>query len=139
MPNIGAELSKFKDSKYFPSLAFCAEYWQCQLDPTSYDASCTITPQETFLSTRIIHGLNNAFTYFYPKILKFFKFDKDAIKSWIDDFNIPAKSELDLLHHLKTFLKFAKNSTCAFLPEKVRSLQSKYDNADELWTVKGIS
>lgn len=57
MPVIEAELSDFKDSKHFTSTDFCSGYWQCPLNPESYDAFGIIAPQGPFLSTRVLYGL----------------------------------------------------------------------------------
>lgn len=63
-PIIEAELCDFNNSKYFASMDLVAGHWQCSLDPSSYDACGIVAPQGTFVSTRVLHGLKNASSYF---------------------------------------------------------------------------
>lgn len=105
MPVIEAELSDFIGSTHFASIDFCSSYWQCPLDPDSYDACGIISPQGTFVSTRVLHGLKNASAYFQSTIPPLFDEMKDAVKAWIDDFTIHCKTEDMLLENLEKFFR----------------------------------
>lgn len=111
MPMIEAELSHFKDSKYFASLDFYSGYGKGQLDPSSYDACGIIAPQGTLVSTGVLYGLKNAAAYFQSAIPPLYDNLKNSIKAWIDDFVIHAKSKDDLLDHLEDFPQHLPNIT----------------------------
>lgn len=88
MPGIEAELSDFIESTHFASIDFCSNYWQCPLYPGSYDACGDISTQATFVSTRVLQGLNNASDYFQSIIPPLFDEMEPSIKACIDDFTI---------------------------------------------------
>lgn len=56
-PIIEAKLIDFIGSKHFACPAFCSSYWQCPIEPESYEACSIIAPQGTFISIRVLHGL----------------------------------------------------------------------------------
>lgn len=87
MPIIEAELSNFIGSKQFALLDSCSSYWQCPLE-SDLDEACGIIAQETFVSTRVLHGLKNAVAYFQSTIQPILGSMKHAMKAWIDDFTI---------------------------------------------------
>lgn len=68
MPMIESELCDFKGSRHFSAMDLAAGYWQCSLDPTSYDACGIIAPQGTFVSTRVLQELKDAASYFQSTI-----------------------------------------------------------------------
>lgn len=104
MPVIEAELSDFNGCAHFASIDFCSSYWQCPLDPSSYEACGVIAPQGKFVSTRVLHGLKNASAYFQSTIPPLFDDIEHAMKAWIDDFTIHSKSEEELLDNLEKFI-----------------------------------
>lgn len=110
MPVIQAELNDFKGSNHFACLDFCSNYWQCPLDPQSFDACGIIAPQGAFVSTRALRDLNNALPYFQSTKLSLFVDIKDAVKAWIEDFTIQAKTEPQLLEYLETFSRYATHT-----------------------------
>lgn len=81
MPIIEAERSDFEKRSHFASLDFCLSYWQCPLDPQSWEACGVIASQSTFVSTRVLHGLGNVLAYFQSTTVPFFKEIKHAIKA----------------------------------------------------------
>lgn len=97
MPIIETKLSEFIGSKHFASLDFCSGYWQRPLAPESYESCGIIAPQGTFVSTRVIHGLNNASEYFQSTISSLFENEKQAMKALIDDFTLHTKTDTQLL------------------------------------------
>lgn len=127
MPIIESELSDFKDSKHFASMDFCAGYWQCPLDPDSYDACGIIAPQGTFVSTRVLYGLKNASMYFQSTISPLFHKLQTNMKAWIDDFILHAKTEGELLTYVKDFFEICEQynlrlsaKKCSFYTKKVK-------------------
>lgn len=107
MPIIEAQLSDFICSTQFASIDFRFSYKRCSLNPNSYEACGIISPQRTFVSTRVLHGFKNASAYFQSTIPPLFDDMKGAINAWIDYFTIHSKSEDDLLDNLKSVSSYA--------------------------------
>lgn len=53
----------------------------------------------------MLHQLKNASAYFQSTIAPLFDKMKNAMKAWIDDFSIHAKTESNLLEHVEDFFK----------------------------------
>lgn len=58
--SIEAELSDFVGSNQFTYIDSCSSYWQCPLDSGFYEACGIISPYETFVSTIVFLGLEDA-------------------------------------------------------------------------------
>lgn len=63
MPVIEAYSFVLKYSKHFASIELVAGYSKCPLDLGSKEACGIVAPQDTFVSTRVLHGLKNASSY----------------------------------------------------------------------------
>lgn len=100
IPIIEAELSNFNGSTHFASRDICSGYRQCLLKPESYEVCGIIAPQRTFVSTLVLHGLQNSADYFHSTIPPLFDNMRHAIKPWIDDFTLHTGTESQLLEHL---------------------------------------
>lgn len=111
MPVIEAERIDLPGSKQFASLNFCSSYWKCSLDSESYATCGIIAPQGIFVSTRVLHGLKNASSYFQSTIPPLFDIMRYSMKAWIEDFTLHTHTELELVGHLENLLKFAKGIT----------------------------
>lgn len=116
---IEADLSVFKDRKHFVPMELVASYWQCLLEPASYDARGIFAPQGTFVSTRVLHGLKKASSYFQSTIPLLFEELKESMNAWIDDFTLHAKTEDKLISHGNTFFTICKKIQLTFVLSKV--------------------
>lgn len=104
MPVMDAMLREFNRCAHFASIDFCSSYWKCPLDPSSTEARDIIAPQQTTVSPRVFHGLNNASAYFQSTILPLLDDIKHAIKAPINDFTLYLKSGKELLYILGKFI-----------------------------------
>ena len=127
MPHIDSEVYDFAGSKVFAVLDFVSGYWQLPVDPESWDSCGIVTPRGTVSSTRVLPGLTNATSFFQISVEPLFQELRDIMKSWLDDFNLHAKSEDELLDSLKKFFSicserglFLSALKCCFFARQVR-------------------
>lgn len=64
MPRLKAKLANSIACESVAFLNFCSLHCQCPLKPSTFQAWGTITPQETYVSARVLHGLKNASAFF---------------------------------------------------------------------------
>lgn len=137
MPNIRTERSDFKGTKCFASLNFCVGYWQCPLDPTSYDACGIITPLGTFSSITVLLGSKNLSSYFQSPVT--FDYKNNAMKAWIDDFKINGKNGNRTIRELGNFFQnLCKIELTSFCQKNVRFIRGRCSGADQSLIAKAI-
>ena len=124
MPNLDSEVYDFAGSKFFAVLDFCSGYWQLPVDPESWDACGIVTPKGTYSSTRVLPGLTNATVHFQSTVEPLFAELRDHLKAWLDDFNLHAKTEDELLSVFKRFLQICQEKNL-FLSAKKCQLFKK--------------
>ena len=103
MPHLESEMLDFVGSTCFASLDFVSAYWQLPLHPTSYSLCGIVTPRVVLASKRVLPGLANATSYFQSTVEPLFAELRTNLKAWLDDFNLHAHSESELLHFLDRF------------------------------------
>ena len=108
MPHLDSEIYDFAGSECFAVLDFVSGYWQLPVDPDSWDACGIVTPKGTYSSTRVLPGLTNATTHFQSTIEPLFKNLRNNLKAWLDDFNLHAGNEKDLLDILEKFFRICQ-------------------------------
>lgn len=101
MPLSKSELSDLIGSKYFCSLPFHSSRWQWTNEPESYESCAINVPQSTFLSIRVLQGLESVSSYFQFTILPLFDCMTDAMKESIDNFILHTKTESRLADYQK--------------------------------------
>lgn len=113
----------------------CAGYWQCTLDPSYFHACGIIAPKGTFVSTWMLHCLKNASAYFQFTTPPLFDELSDAIKAWIDDSTIHAKTESELMHHIENFFAICSKQNlrlsaqkCSIYTKKAKWCKRTSDN-----------
>ena len=125
MPHLDSEIYDFAGSKCFAVSDFMSGYWQLQIDPDSWDACGIVTPKGTYSSTRVLPGLANATTHFQSTIQPLFKNLRDNLKAWLDDFNLHAGNEKDLLDILEIFFAFVRSTIYTSLLISVTYLRKR--------------
>lgn len=105
MPHLDFEIQDFAGNTCFATLDFCSGYWRLPIHPDSYEACGIVCPNGTYSSTRALLGLTNATSYFQSTVEPLFADLRHNMKAWLDDFNLHAKTEGDLLQHLDRFLQ----------------------------------
>ena len=108
MPHLDSEVQDFAGSSCFASLDFCSGYWQLPIHPDSYTACGIVCPQGTYSSTRVLQGLKNATAFFQSSVEPLFAEMRAKMKAWLDDFNLYAINEAELLELLEQFFSICK-------------------------------
>ena len=103
MPHLESEMLDFVGSTCFASLDFVSAYWQLPLDPSSYTLCGIVTPKFVIASKRVLPGLANATSYFQSTVEPLFAELRPNLKAWLDDFNLHAAEESNLLYVLEKF------------------------------------
>ena len=103
MLHLDSEVMDFAGSTCFASLDFVSAYWQLPLHPDSYSACSIVTPKSVLASKRVLPGLANAASYFQSTVESLFSELRTNLKAWLDDFNIHAMGETELLYPLARF------------------------------------
>ena len=109
MPHLDSEVLEFRGSQVFAVLDFVSAYWQLLLHPGSYDACGIVGPKEVLVSKRVLPGLANATSYFQSTIEPLFQELRANMKAWLDDFNLHATNEEQLLLILERFFEICEN------------------------------
>ena len=109
MPHLDSEIYDFAGSECFAVLDFVSGYWQLPVDPDSWDACDIVTRKGTYSSTRALPGLTNATTHFQSTIEPLVKNLRNNLKAWLDDFNLHAGNEKDLLDILEKFFRICQD------------------------------
>lgn len=127
MPNIESEIQDFRGSKFFAVLDFCSGYWQMPLHPDSYEACGVVCPSGTYSSTRVLQGLKVATAYFQSTVEPLFSELRNNMKAWLDDFNLHANKESELLSYLRRFFAICKEvglylsaKKCRFFAKEIK-------------------
>lgn len=107
MQNPDAEMQDFEGHDYFASVDFVLGYWQLPLHPESYDKCGIVCPNGIYFSTRVLHGLQNAAAHFQSSAEPLFSELRKNVKVWIDDFNLHAFEEEQLLNVIERFVEIA--------------------------------
>ena len=108
MPHLNSEVNDFAKSSCFSSLDFVSGYWQLPLEEESQSACGVVTPFGVVASKRVLPGLANATAYFQRTVEPLFSELREHMKAWLDDFNLHATSESELLDYLETFFRICK-------------------------------
>lgn len=109
MPHIDSELQDLSGSTCFASIDFVSGYWQLPVHPDSRDACGIVTPNGVYSSTRVLQGLTNATSHFQGTIEPLFSAIRKNLKAWLDDFNLYAKTEGQMLALLRTFFEICRD------------------------------
>lgn len=139
MPMIEAELCAFTDRKHYVSMELVADYWKCPLQPRSYFASWIFSPQDTFVSTGVLHELKKASCYFQSTIPPPFDELQESLKDWIDDFTQHVKTKEGMIIQISTFFIICKNTSYGYGHENVPSTYKRWTAAGDWLTVAGTS
>lgn len=105
MPHLGSEIQDFAGSKCFASIEFVSAYWQLPLHVESYTACGVVTPKGVVASKRVLPGLANAGAYFQSTVEPLFAQLRGNMKAWLEDFNLHATAETELLELLERFFR----------------------------------
>jgi len=139
MPHLDSEVMDFAGSTCFASLDFVSAYWQLPLHPESYSKCGIFTPKTVLASKRVLPGLANATSYFQSTVEPLFAELRDHLKAWLDDFNLHAKTEIDLLSHLEIFFQDLPQAWLILISTQVRAVRRK---SQVVWTnniLRGLS
>ena len=109
MPHLDSGVPEFRGSQVFAVLDFVSAYWQLPLHPGSYDACGIVGPKQVLVSKRVLPGLANATSYFQSTIEPLFLELRANMKAWLDDFNLHATNEEQLLLILERFSEMCEN------------------------------
>lgn len=127
MPHLDSEMQDFKGASCFAVLDFVSGYWQLPLDPESVNLCGIITPKGTYSSLRVLQGLTNAAAHFQSVIEPLFAEMRSNMKAWLDDFNLFAKCEDQLISLLSQFFGICKRfnlflsaKKCCFFAETIK-------------------
>lgn len=108
MLNNDPELSDVSEIQCFASLDFCVKYLRCPTESESYGSCGMIAQRGAYVSTRVLHALKNAYSYFRSTIPPLFNPRRDTIKGRIDNFIAYAKTGLELMFNLEEFCMIFK-------------------------------
>ena len=108
MPHLDSEVLDFRGSAFFAILDFVSAYWQLPLHPESYTLCGIVGPKGVIVSKRVLPGLANATSHFQSTVEPLFQELRDNMKAWLDDFNLHAKNEEQLLSLLERFLTICR-------------------------------
>ena len=103
MPQLDSEIQDFASSKMFASIDFVSAYWQRPLYKESYTACGVVIPKWVVMSKRVLPGLANAAAYFQSPVEPLLAELRGNMKAWLDDFNLHATEETELLELLERF------------------------------------
>lgn len=128
MPNIEAELGDLKESSFFCSIDFCSGYWQLPLDEDCQHLHAFMTTRCCVMPTRTLQGAKNSVAKFQGKVEPCFADMREALRAWLDDFALHAKTEAELLERLEQFLE-----TCRKYNLKVSLPKSTFFTQELKW------
>ena len=127
MPHLDSEMQDFSGAVFFAVIDFVSGYWQLPLHGDSVDTCGVVCPNGVNSSTRVLQGLTNAAPHFQSIIEPLFSELRSNMKAWLDDFNLFAKTEDELLNLLNQFFKICKKHNlflsakkCSFFAEEIK-------------------
>ena len=127
MPHLDSEILDFQGSACFAVLDFVSAYRQLPLHPDSYTLCGIVCPKGMVVSRRVLLGAANTTLYFQSTVEPLFQEMQKNMNAWLDDFNLHAGSEEDLLLLLGRFFQICKQYVlflsarkCIFFSEKLR-------------------
>ena len=125
MPHLEAEINDFRGSKCFASIDFVSGYWQLPLHEDSWTKCGVVTLTGVCASKRMLPGLSNASAHFQRSVEPCFAELRDNLKAWLDDFNLHANKEEELLQVLQRFFEICepKNSRLSVIKSVPFSLE----------------
>ena len=109
MPHPDSEVLEFRGSQVFAVLYFVSAYWQLPLHPGSYDAC-------NYCRAKAGFGFDKSTPWPGKCNIIFTKHDRGFVpetasnmKAWLDDFNLHATNEEQLLLILERFFEICEN------------------------------
>ena len=103
MPHLESEILDFKGSTCFSSMDFVFDYWHLPFHPDSYTKGGIFGPKGVVASGRVLSGLSNATSYFQSTVESLFEEMRENRKAWLEDFNLHARDEKQLLDLIERF------------------------------------
>ena len=105
MPHFDSEAHNFAGSIYIATTPFISGYWQLAVYPDSYLTCGIVIPGGVVISKRVLPGLANATSHFQSTIEPFASALRGNMKAWLDDINLHAVDENELLDKFEAFIE----------------------------------
>ncbi len=121
MPHLETMLSQLTGAECFATLNFCQGYWQLAMEESSQECCTVITPHGIFSTTRVLHGLTNAVSFFQRSIQSIYEDTelRNQLLQWLDDILLHAKTEYHLILFLHIFSKICRDRNLKLHANKV--------------------
>ena len=108
MPNLDAEISDMKDSKFFASINLVSGYWQLPMADESQPLHSFMKNNEVVQATRTLQGGRNSGANFQGKVEQLFSELRSSLKAWLDYFALHHQREEGLLQVLRRFFQICR-------------------------------
>ena len=119
MPHMDSECTDFKGSTCFSGLDFVSGYWHLPMEEESQGLHSFVTPKAVYSPTRTLPVGTNAVFNFQSIIAPLFNELDENIKVWLDDINVHAKGEEELLLVLRRAFDICKKHNLFLSARKV--------------------